>query len=260
MPHASHTTKYTDPSAARHTGSKSRIPVGIQIQFPNNSPLKIKTNLTEPNNETAFTIGRDVPPLTMELDDGTPVLLRPVLPDDRERVRIAIEEMSRESRYRRFFTSTMNPSADLLRYFTEVDKHHHVAWGALDPSVEGQPGVGIARFIRDRDDPTVAEVAFTVRDDLQGLGLGTILLAILYHLAPVHGIKTLRANVLADSYSVADWLRSLGARGKLESGVLEFDLMVSGHHSKLQQTPGTERFRQRLQEVTGKLQRGQPTQ
>ncbi len=260
MPHESHTTTFTDPYAARHTGSKSRVPVGIQIQFPKNSPLKMEATLSETSNGTAFAIGRDVPPLTMELDDGTPVLLRPVLPDDRERVRIAIEEMSRESRYRRFFNSTMNPSADLLRYFTEVDQHHHVAWGALDPNADGQPGVGIARFIRDRDDPTVAEVAFTVRDDLQGLGLGTILLAILYHLAHAHSIKTLRANVLADSYSVADWLRGLGAKGKLESGVLVFDLTVSGDHSKLPQTFGNERFRQRLQEVTAKLQRGQPTQ
>ena len=192
----------------------------------------------------------------MELDDGTPVLFRPVLPDDRERVRIAIEEMSRKSRYRRFFSS-INPSAELLRYFTEVDQHHHVAWGALDPSVKDQPGVGIARFIQDRDDPTVAEVAFTVRDDLHGLGLGTLLLAILYHLAPAHGIKTLRAYVVADNCSVADWLRRLGAKGKLESGVLEFDLAVSADHSQLPQTVGTERFRQRLQEVTDKLQRVQ---
>ncbi len=197
-----------------------------------------------------------VPVLHMELADGTPVLLRPVLPEDRERVRIAIAGMSRESRYRRFFSSNLNPSDDLLRYFTEVDQHNHVAWGALDPCAEGQPGVGIGRFIRDRDRPTVAEVAFAVRDDLQGHGLGTLLLAILYLVAPSHGIDTFRAVVLDDNYTVTDWLAELGANGKLRDGVMESELPVRRDYSPLHETPATEHFNRRLHELSAKL--GQP--
>lgn len=215
----------------------------------------MNASLPEPGDEAAVAKAYAISPLTMELSDGTPVLLRPVVPDDRDLVSVAIRKMSRESRYQRFFTSTINPSSDLLRYFTEVDQHHHVAWGALVPSLEGDQGVGIARFIRDRDDPTVAEVAFTVRDDLQGLGLGTLLLAVLYYLAPAHGIKTFRANVLADNSNVANWLQSLGAKGKLESGVFEFDLPVFADHSELPQTIGTDRLRKRLQEISDRLHR-----
>lgn len=189
----------------------------------------------------------------MELDDGRAVLLRPVLPEDRERVRNAIAGMSRESLYRRFFSSSVNPSDDLLRYFTEVDQDNHVAWGALDPSAEGQPGVGIARFIRDRERPNVAEVAFAVRDDLQGRGLGTLLLAVLYSLAPSHGIDTFRAVVLDDNYSVTDWLSGLGANGKLRDGVMEFELAVRIDYSPLQETSAAEQFGRRLHEISAKL-------
>jgi GNAT superfamily N-acetyltransferase len=189
----------------------------------------------------------------MELDDGRAVLLRPVVPEDRERVRNAIAGMSRESRYRRFFSSIVNPSDDLLRYFTEVDQHNHVAWGALDPSAEGQPGIGIARFIRDRERPNVAEVAFAVRDDLQGHGLGTLLLAVLYLVARSRGIDTFRAVVLDDNYGVIDWLSELGANGKLRDGVMEFELAVRLDYSPLQETRAADHFGRRLREVSAKL-------
>ena len=95
--------------------------------------------------------------LNIQLRDGAPVLLRPVLPEDRQRLQHGLLLMSAESRYRRFFSPMPAFSEEQLRYFTEVDQENHVAWIALDPSAPGLPGLGIARFIRNPDEPTMAE-------------------------------------------------------------------------------------------------------
>lgn len=51
-----------------------------------------------------------------------------------------------------------------LRYFTEVDQQNHVAWIALYPAAAGLHGLGVARFVRYRDQPMIAELAFAVID------------------------------------------------------------------------------------------------
>jgi hypothetical protein len=59
-----------------------------------------------------------------------------------------------------------------LRSFTDVE---HEALGALDHP--GRRGAGVARHVRDADDPQAAEIAVTVIDDAQGRGPGTELVA-----------------------------------------------------------------------------------
>ena len=79
------------------------------------------------------------------------------------------------SRQLRFLRGENELSPAELRYFTGIDRHDHEALGAMGPA-DGR-GVGIARYIRDHDDPQAAEIAVTSVDDWQGRGLGTELLA-----------------------------------------------------------------------------------
>ena len=79
--------------------------------------------------------------------------------------------LSDRSRRMRFLGPKEALSAAELRYFTDVDHRDHEALGALDHARGG--GVGIARYVRDRDNPHTAEIAVTVIDDWQGRGLGT---------------------------------------------------------------------------------------
>lgn len=174
--------------------------------------------------------------LSIRLRDGTPVILRPVLPQDRDRLQSGLLQMSAESRYRRFFFPVLGLSEEQLRYFTEVDQENHVAWIGLGASSAGLPGIGIARFIRMEERPTMAEAAFAVIDTLQGRGLGTALLAILYLMAQARGIHTLRAVVLAENIKVVSWLGHLGAHGRLQpEAVVEVDLTVQRDLSHLPQ-------------------------
>ena len=64
-------------------------------------------------------------------------------------------------------------------------------------------GVGIARYVRDAEDPQAAEIAVTIVDDWQGRGLGTELLAQLSDRARQEGIRRFTALVAADNAAVA---------------------------------------------------------
>jgi GNAT superfamily N-acetyltransferase len=192
--------------------------------------------------------------LSIQLRDGTPVMLRPVLPEDRDRLQSGLLQMSAESRYRRFFVPVRGLSEEQLRYFTEVDQENHVAWIGLDVSSPGLPGIGIARFIRMEGCPTTAEVAFAVIDALQGRGLGTALLAILFLMAQARGIQILRAVVLAENTKIVSWLGHLGAQGKLQTeGVVEVDLEVQRDLSPLLQNNTAKLFAKYLTQFQRKL-------
>ena len=143
------------------------------------------------------------------LHDGSMVLIRQVRSTDAPLLADGFARLSPESRRMRFLTTKTTLSAAELRYYTEVDHHHHEALGALS-AADGR-GVGIARFIRDTDDPQAAEIAVTIVDDWQGRGLGTEMLAELSHRARQAGIHRFTATVAADNVAVARLLRNVGA-------------------------------------------------
>jgi hypothetical protein len=109
------------------------------------------------------------------LRDGSTVMIRPVRPADAPPLADGFARLSARSRRLRFPTPKTALSPAELRYFTDVDHHDHEALGALNHP--GGRGVGIARYVRDADDPQTAEIAVTIIDDRQGRGPGTELMA-----------------------------------------------------------------------------------
>jgi RimJ/RimL family protein N-acetyltransferase len=159
------------------------------------------------------------------LRDGSTVLIRPVRSADAPLVADGFARLSARSRQLRFLTPKKELSPAELRYLTEVDHHDHEALGALDHA-DGR-GVGIARYIRDADDPQAAEVAVTIIDDWQGRGLGTELVAQLSDRARSEGIRRFTALVTADNPAMARLLRNARAdlvrRGP---GTLQYEIML----------------------------------
>jgi hypothetical protein len=167
---------------------------------------------------------------------GVRLLLRPLTPGDRDRLREGLAWMSDDSRYERFLAPMPRFTDAQLSYLTDVDQADHVAWGALDPAVPQAPGVGVARFVHLVDTPVIAEVAITVIDLYQRRGVGIALFALLYHLAQRGGVAALRATLHPSRNGLADRLRELGAVGRLRDGVLQLDLPV---HHDLTRLPST---------------------
>lgn len=157
--------------------------------------------------------------------DGTQLLLRPVLPGDSARTVHGHVEFSRETLYRRFM-STRIPNPALMHYLFEVDYVDHFVWVVteLDGSV-----VADARFVRDLEDPTVAEIAFTVGDSFQGRGIGTYLMGAVSVIARLEGIEKFTARVLSENAPMRAILDRLGAYWEREEpGIVTTVIDVPG--------------------------------
>src|SRR5271154_3032296 len=85
------------------------------------------------------------------LRDGSKVLIRQVQRTDAPLLADGFTRLSAHSRRMRFLGRKDSLSAADLRYLTDVDHHDHEALGALDQA-DGR-GVGIARYVRDVEDP-----------------------------------------------------------------------------------------------------------
>jgi protein lysine acetyltransferase len=157
------------------------------------------------------------------LRDGRRIVVRPILPDDKERLSAGFRRLSQESRYRRFFASIDALSPRQLEYLTEIDYRDHFAWAALhDDAV-----VGVARYVRSGREIDVAEAAVAVADDWQRCGVATALLGSLAAVAFRQGIRRFRCYVQADNRPVIELLRSADATIGHDAGdILRADVSI----------------------------------
>lgn len=145
------------------------------------------------------------------LDDGLPVLLRPIRSEDAPRLQQGFRRLSQLARRRRFLDHVDELSDEQLRHFTAVDQLNHVAWGALNLERPEEPGIGVARYVRLDDDASAADVAITIADEYQGRGTGLVLQAVLHLQAQQHGIRSFYYDVLSDNERIIRHLKLMGA-------------------------------------------------
>lgn len=140
------------------------------------------------------------------------MLIRGLLPSDRDELAERYLELSPEARRMRFFNAPDHLSSRLLDYLVDVDGPDRSALVAFAIDDDGAPGVGIARYVRSREDPTCAEAAVTVLDAYQTRGIATALLLRLAEEARQNGISTFTASVMWENRELLDGLRAFGAQ------------------------------------------------
>ncbi len=147
----------------------------------------------------------------VELPGGLAIVIRLLLRGDRTRLQEAYEHLSEASRQLRFFLPPKHLSDAHLAYLTELDYDRRfalVAYGRDDPA---RSGFGVARWVRSSEDPTRAEAAVVVVDEMQGRGIGTALLGALVDEAVAHGITAFTADVRWENRKLLERLEALGA-------------------------------------------------
>ncbi|MCW2600837.1 MAG: CoA-binding domain protein [Frankiales bacterium] len=152
------------------------------------------------------------------LADGGTVHLRPISPDDADRLRAMHSRLSPDTVYMRFFSMVRTLPAREVERFTHVDHDDRVAFIAL----LRDEMVAVARY--DRSPGTAdAEVAVVVEDAHQGRGLGPLLLEHLAAAGEERGIERFVANVLPANRRMLEVFRSAGfeIERKLADGYVE---------------------------------------
>jgi acetate---CoA ligase (ADP-forming) len=158
------------------------------------------------------------------LRDGSTVRVRPVRPGDRPAIRSFLGELSDDSRAFRFFSSAANLDR-AAEWASDVD--YRARYGLLALRGAEQSVVGNASYVGTDDGR--AEVAFAVADELQGKGLGTILLAHLAEAASEAGIGLFEAEVLTTNHRMVEVFRESGFPVEISSapGSIHVELPTS---------------------------------
>lgn len=147
----------------------------------------------------------------LALRDGSIVHVRPIRPDDIERLRTFHASLSFESIVFRFFRALPELPEDLAQRFTHVDYVDRLALVATLGAGPHEEIIAVARY--DRSGPEgsgEAEVAFVVQDQWHGHGIATALLYRLATYARAHGITTFVALVMGDNHPMLDVFRYCG--------------------------------------------------
>lgn len=139
------------------------------------------------------------------LRDGRTVHVRPVRPADRGGLAELYESLSPDSRQMRFFSPSVNVE-NVARWASEVD--YERSFGLV--CTTGPGGRIVAHGAWQRTDEDRAEVAFTIRDEFQGRGIGSILLGHLASAANEVGIPMFYAEVLPQNHRMVELFRRSG--------------------------------------------------
>jgi RimJ/RimL family protein N-acetyltransferase len=135
--------------------------------------------------------------------------IRPVRADDADRLVDLHARCSDEARYFRFHAAKPRLRAVEAGYLAAVDGRARVALAAVTVEDGEERIVADARF--DVIGAGDAEAALLVRDDVAGLGLGTLLLDRLLALAGELGLRRIVLDILPENVAMLALARRVGA-------------------------------------------------
>ncbi len=140
---------------------------------------------------------------------GLTVLIRPVRISDEGLLKDFFYSLSAQSMYRRFISTRKDMPHERLQDFVVIDYTKQVTLLAVERHGDKETVLGVGEYSIAGGTRT-ADVAFTVRDDQQGLGIGTELLNYLILLAKRQGLLGFTAEVLVDNHPMLSLFEKAG--------------------------------------------------
>jgi acetyl coenzyme A synthetase (ADP forming)-like protein len=158
------------------------------------------------------------------LRDGSTVHIRPVRASDQEAMLSFLQGLDPDSRMFRFFSGATDLEA-AARLSVDVD--YSQRYGLV--AVRGTGDEVVAHGLYIAEGAGQAEVAFAIADRLQGLGVGTILLAHLAEVAQENGISVFTAEVMSQNHRMIEVFRESGFPVEMSSvpGTIHVELPTS---------------------------------
>lgn len=143
------------------------------------------------------------------LKDGTEVFIRPVKPEDEPLLKELFYKLSEKSTELRFNQPGRKITREELIRFCHIDYDQEMTLIALVKNSNGKSEIiGAGHLIKSYED--TAELAFEVRDDYQGKGLGKTLMQKLLQWATLCGYKTLWMGIRKDNLAMLRLAKTFG--------------------------------------------------
>ncbi|HEY7589997.1 MAG TPA: GNAT family N-acetyltransferase [Candidatus Limnocylindrales bacterium] len=161
----------------------------------------------------------------IDLRDARRVFMRPIRLTDEPALREMFYALSEETIYHRFFRLLPTMPHQRLQEWLKVDYARQMVLVATTGPEGDEAVVGVARYDLDLRS-NLAEVAFVVRDDFQGQGLGRQLFQGLIDAARENGIAGFTASVLADNVAMLRLFHDLfpALESRLEEDTYEVEM------------------------------------
>jgi len=184
-----------------------------------------------------FSVQVSLDPRRIRLADGSVAVTRPITPADAPSLTRGLRRLSPAGNAYRFLHHRKRFTETELHYLTHCDFVDHIGlvFAVLDPGGREVDAVGVARCIRTKADPELAEVAIVFVDEWQRRGAGTVLLGHLADLAQQAGIRRWQAFMLTGNVAAERLLARFGRevrRSRLGYGTNE---VIYGLHEPPEQ-------------------------
>jgi len=156
---------------------------------------------------------------------GLTFQLRPVKLSDEHLLKDFFYSLSNDSMYRRFISTRTDMHHDRLQPFVVIDYTKEMVILAVLMQEEKELIVGMAQYLIDAEAHT-AEVAFVVRDDYQGKGIGAELLNYVTYIAKKSGLLGFTAAVLMENRQMLQLFEKMGfyIEKRTDGGVYELTM------------------------------------
>ncbi|MCW8964220.1 MAG: bifunctional acetate--CoA ligase family protein/GNAT family N-acetyltransferase, partial [Gammaproteobacteria bacterium] len=146
---------------------------------------------------------------TIQLNDGTDIIIRPIRPEDAEIEQQFIRSLSEEAKYFRFMSTLHELSQEMLVRLTQIDYHNEMALIAVNRHGENEEEIGVTRYVTNLDKKS-CEFALVVSDQWQRKGIAHHLMHNLMKIARERGLKRMEGEVLSNNLKMLDLIQSLG--------------------------------------------------
>jgi GNAT superfamily N-acetyltransferase len=130
-------------------------------------------------------------------------------PLNRYQLSNSLKDLSQESIRNRFMGSKKEFSETELEYLTNLDGWNHYAIG-IEERNEPCRGVAIARLVRSSADPLEAEIAITIIDHYQKVGLGSLLMKMIGLAAAERKLERLSFTFMPQNEAIIKLIHRLG--------------------------------------------------
>lgn len=143
---------------------------------------------------------------TFQWRDST-YYLGAILPDYQKDLLEGISHLSAHSIRNRFLGGKKTFTEKELHYLTHFDGINHFALGVRNSD---HRGIAVTRLVRSNENRNLAEIAITIIDEYQNIGLGTLLFKVIAYAAYERGINELMIHLLQQNEGMQKLARKVG--------------------------------------------------